>query len=102
MVYYNDFQLNFMGLNIYNNPEIIFEQIWDEDNNSNNRKKTFYNIFGYEFCNFKAIRFFETEYTIGDLIMLVLFILILIFVYILNNYIVFFVESNNFQKIELQ
>ena len=70
MVYHIDIQFMFMGLNIYNNPEIIFEQIWNEDNNSNNRIKSFYNIFGYECWNFKAIRIFNKEYTFGDLILI--------------------------------
>jgi len=70
MIYHVDIQLNFMGFNIYNNPEIIFEQIWDYQNNSNNRIKSFYNFCGYECWNFKAIRIFEKEYTFGDLILL--------------------------------
>lgn len=86
MVYHIDIQLMFMGLNIYNNPEIVFEQIWDDENNSNNRIKSFYNIFGYEGWNFKAIRLFEKEYTYGDLI-LIWFLLIglLIFALIIKN-----------------
>jgi GR25 family glycosyltransferase involved in LPS biosynthesis len=100
MVYHIDIQYNFMGLNIYNNPEIVFEQIWDEENNSNNRIKSFYNIFGYECWNFKAIRIFIKEYTFGDLILLVLFILILVFILKINNG--FFINSNKIEKIELQ
>jgi GR25 family glycosyltransferase involved in LPS biosynthesis len=100
MIYHIDIQIIFMGLNIYNNPEIVFEQIWDEENNSNNRIKSFYNIFGYECWNFKAIRIFIKEYTFGDLILLVLFILILVFILKINNG--FFINSNKIEKIELQ
>jgi hypothetical protein len=70
MVYHIDVQFMFMGLNIYNNPEIIFEQIWDKNYVSNNRINSFYNIFGYECWNIKAIRIFNKEYTFGDLIFL--------------------------------
>jgi GR25 family glycosyltransferase involved in LPS biosynthesis len=103
MIYHIDIQLIFMGLNIYNNPEIIFQQIWDEDNNSNNRIKSFYNIFGYEGWNFKAIRLFDKEYTFGDLILIwFLFILISIFILILKNNNGFYINSNRIEKIELQ
>jgi hypothetical protein len=30
MCYHIDIQINFMGLNIYNNPEKIFQQMWDK------------------------------------------------------------------------
>jgi GR25 family glycosyltransferase involved in LPS biosynthesis len=100
MVYHIDIQLNFMGLNIYNNPEIIFQQIWDDQNNSNNRKESTYNLIGYECMKFKAIRIFDKEYTFGDLIMFVLFIFILVFILKNNNG--FFINSNKIEKIELQ
>uniref|UniRef100_A0A6C0DDK0 Glycosyl transferase family 25 domain-containing protein n=1 Tax=viral metagenome TaxID=1070528 RepID=A0A6C0DDK0_9ZZZZ len=99
IIYYPDIQINFMGLNIYNNPEIIFEQTWDEENHSNNRIQSVYNIFGYESWNFKAIRIFEKEYTFGDLF---LFILILIFILLLKINNGFFINSNKIEKIELQ
>lgn len=113
MVYYTDIQFMFMGLNIYNNPEIVFEQIWDEENNSNNRKKSFFNVFGYECWNFKAIRIFDNEYTFGDLILLWFLLLVLsiflIFTLIISEtYSVFDniidkpINFDNFQKIELQ
>jgi hypothetical protein len=103
IIYYPDMHFNFMGLNIYNNPEIIFEQIWDDENNSNNRIKSFCNFCGYECWNFKAIRIFEKEYTFGDLLLVwFLFILFLVIVYVLKNNNGFFINSNKIEKIELQ
>jgi len=96
IVYHIDVQFMFMGLKFYNNPEIIFQQIWDEKNNSNNRVKSFYNLFGYESWNFKAIRFFDKEYTFADLLLFLLSILFLIFL------IIFFTNKEkygNFHKI---
>jgi GR25 family glycosyltransferase involved in LPS biosynthesis len=99
MVYHIDIQYNFMGLNIYNNPEIIFQQVWDKNYVSNNRTKSFYNIFGYECWNTKIIRIFNKECTFGDLF---LFILILIFILLLKINNGFFINSNKIEKIELQ
>ena len=113
MIYHIDVQFMFMGLNIYNNPEVIFEQIWNEDNNSNNRIKSFYNIFGYECWNFKAIRIFNNEYTFGDLILLwflllcllilLIFLLIIIKTYhIFDNIIDKPIDFIQLQKIEFE
>lgn len=109
MVYHIDIQLIFMGLNIYNNPEIIFQQIWDEDNNSNNRIKSFYNIFGYEGWNFKAIRIFNNEYTYGDLLLWFFLFGILIILLIFKNILNIFenidktpIDFIQIEKIELQ
>ena len=105
MVYHIDIQLMFMGLNIYNNPEIVFEQIWDDENNSNNRIKSFYNIFGYEGWNFKAIRLFEKEYTYGDLLLLWFFLVgLLIFALIIKNTLNIFenIDKNSKDFIQIQ
>jgi len=77
MVYHIDIQFMFMGLNIYNNPKIIFEQIWDKNYISNNRIQSFYNMFDYECWNTKMIRIFNNEYTFGDLVLLWLLLLVL-------------------------
>jgi GR25 family glycosyltransferase involved in LPS biosynthesis len=113
IIYHIDVQFIFMGLNIYNNPEIVFQQIWNEENNSNNRIKSFYNILGYECWNFKAIRIFNNEYTFGDLILLwflllgiliiMIFLLIITKTYsIFDNFIDKQINFDNFQKIEFE
>lgn len=80
IVWHYDFDLNFYGLNIYTSPEIIFRQIWDKDNNSNNRKVSIYPS-GYEFLesmNFKIMRIGENEYSWNDLIYFLLFLILII------------------------
>ena len=80
IVWHYDFDLNFYDLNIYNSPEIIFKQIWDKENNSNNRKVSIYPN-GYEFLesmNFKILRIGENEYSWNDLIYFLLFLVLII------------------------
>jgi GR25 family glycosyltransferase involved in LPS biosynthesis len=74
--YYPDIDMHFFGLNIYNNPNIIFKQVWDENNNSNNRQKNNYNPFSFthETFNYKIIRINDFEFTFADFI-LILFLL---------------------------
>ena len=72
------------GLSIHNNPEKIFVQIWDENNNSNNRKSGHFNPFSnVEAFNFKAIRLFDYEFTFADIFLLLFIILLVFFIY--NN-----------------
>jgi hypothetical protein len=103
----------FMGLNIYNNPKIIFEQIWDKNYISNNRTKSFYNMFDYECWNTKMIRIFNNEYTFGDLVLLWFLLLVLsiflIFLSIITKTYRIFdiiidkkINFDNFQKIEFE
>jgi GR25 family glycosyltransferase involved in LPS biosynthesis len=87
--YFPDIEQLFFGLNIYNNPELLFTQIWDENNNSNNRVCTKYNPFCYisEPLNFKAIRLGIYEFTFADLILVLLFLVVfLIIIYRLFQY----------------
>jgi len=81
--YFPDIELPFFGLNIYNNPELLFTQIWDENNNSNNRVCTKNNPFCYisEPLNFKAIRLGIYEFTFADLILFLLVFLIIIYIF---------------------
>jgi hypothetical protein len=83
-IYYHfDIELPFFGLNIYNNPELLFTQIWDENNNSNNRICSKYNPFSYIFepLNFKAIRLGIYEFTFADLILFLLALLIIFYMF---------------------
>jgi GR25 family glycosyltransferase involved in LPS biosynthesis len=81
LYYHFDIELAFFGLNIYNNPEIVFQQVWDENNNSNNRLCKTYNPFCYidESLNFKALRLGTYEFTYAEI---ALFLLCFILLYI--------------------
>jgi hypothetical protein len=82
--YHQDVEWNFYNVKIYNNPTIVFQQVWDEKNNSNNRTIASYNpiSYFYEGLNFKIVRIFHYEFTLADLIlfiiMLVIFVLIIL------------------------
>jgi len=78
VIYHYDVDLNFTNLKIYNNPKIIFQQIWDEKNASNNRIHESYNPFTslYEGLNFKIIRVFNIEFTFADFILLFIIIIV--------------------------
>lgn len=87
-IYYHfDIELPFFGLNIYNNSELLFTQIWDENNNSNNRVCTKHNPFCYisEPLNFKAIRLGIYEFTFADLILFFLVFFIIIYMFLQYN-----------------
>jgi hypothetical protein len=86
MYYHFDIEKWFFGLTIYNNPEIIFKQVWDENNNSNNRLKKTYNPFCYvdESLNFKAVRLGSYEFTYAE-IALFLLLLIIVIIWIVHN-----------------
>jgi GR25 family glycosyltransferase involved in LPS biosynthesis len=86
VIYYYDFVLNFTSLKIYNNPKIIFQQIWDENNSSNARSTNNYNPISslYEGLNFKLIRLFNIEFTIADFILLVIFFIFFRICYYFN------------------
>lgn len=84
-VYYHvDLDIWFTNIIIYNNPYRVFEQKWDNDNGSNNQIYNIYNPFSTKFyiLNYKALRLFENEYTIADLI--ILLVVFMIFIFILN------------------
>ena len=83
MYYHFDIEKWFFGLTIYNNPEIIFKQVWDENNNSNNRLSKTYNPFCYvdESLNFKAMRLGSYEFTYAEIaLFLLLFIIFIIWI----------------------
>jgi GR25 family glycosyltransferase involved in LPS biosynthesis len=86
MYYHFDVELAFFGLNIYNNPVIVFKQVWDENNNSNNRSKKTYNPFCYidESLNFKAVRLGSYEFTYAEIAMFLLLFIIFI-IWIVHN-----------------
>jgi hypothetical protein len=103
--YYLDIEIWFFGLNIYNNPEIVFKQVWDENNNSNNRLKKTYNPFCYidESLNFKAVRLGSFEFTYAE-IALFLLLLIIVIIYIVHYVSItkYFDKTRNFSSIESQ
>lgn len=80
-----DSDLYFYGLNIYNTPDKIFKQTWDEENNSNNRNKSIYpsGTEVLESLNFKVVRVGDIEFSWNDLIY---FLLFMILFYLLNRY----------------
>ena len=81
-VYYHvDVDLNFYGIRMYNGPTVVFRQIWDAANDSNNRKKTSLNPLFYisELGKFKMVRMGDVEWTGADLILMFLVLLVLIY-----------------------
>lgn len=84
IIYYLDVDLHFRNLNIYKSPKIIFEQIWNESNNSNTRHINTLNplnyIFTYTGFQFKIIRFGNIEFSTNDILF---FITLVISIYIL-------------------
>ena len=77
VLYYYDIMLNFTSLKIYNNPNIVFKQIWDDNNKSNARNNNSYNPISlfYTGLDFKIIRIFNIEFTIADVILLLILII---------------------------
>jgi GR25 family glycosyltransferase involved in LPS biosynthesis len=80
-----DNDLYFYGINIYNNPDKLFKQSWDIENDSNNRIKNMFTSDNQvlESLNFKIVRIFDKEYCWNEIILLILFILLL---FLLNRY----------------
>lgn len=82
--YHVDMEVWFKNIVVYNNPTIVFKQIWNNQNGSNNQTINWYNPFtkmSY-IANYKVIRIWTNEYTIADLI---LFIMIFFFLIFLGN-----------------
>lgn len=80
-----DNDMYFYGLKIYNNPEKLFKQTWDDENKSNNRIKSIYPN-GTDFLeslNFKIVRIDDNEFSWNDIIYFLLFLLL---IYLLNRY----------------
>ena len=80
-----DNDIYFYGINVFNSPEKLFKQTWDEQNNSNNRNKSMYPN-GNEFLeslNFKVVRIGDNEFSWNDLIYFLLFLILL---FLLNRY----------------
>jgi GR25 family glycosyltransferase involved in LPS biosynthesis len=78
-----DSDIYFYGIKVYNNPERVFKQTWNADNNSNNRLITSYpagNDF-LEALNFKIVRLFGQEFTWNDLIYFLLFVILFCVIY---------------------
>jgi GR25 family glycosyltransferase involved in LPS biosynthesis len=92
VVYHIDVDMNFYDLKMYNNPNIVFEQQWGKENNSNNRKYSLYNPFTYihDGINYKILRILGSEYTVADLVLFlfVIALIIIIWVYRLDKYII--------------
>jgi GR25 family glycosyltransferase involved in LPS biosynthesis len=80
VVYHIDFDMNFYDLTMYNNPTIVFKQVWDENNHSNNRTYSLYNPFSFlhEAYNFKMLRILNNEYTYADILLFISILTILI------------------------
>lgn len=75
--YHVDMEVWFKDIVVYNNPTIIFKQIWNNQNGSNNQTVKWYNPLS-TMCyitNYKVIRVFTGEYTIADLMLLILVLL---------------------------
>jgi GR25 family glycosyltransferase involved in LPS biosynthesis len=75
-----DNDLFFYGIKVYNSPEKLFKQTWDEENSSNNRIKSMYPSGNeiLESMNFKIIRLFGNELSWNDLIYSLLILLLFI------------------------
>jgi hypothetical protein len=81
-VYYHvDIDLNFYDIRMYNSPNIVFRQVWNDANHSNNRKKTSFNPLFYisELGKFKMLRTGSVEWTGADLVLIMLMLLVLIY-----------------------
>lgn len=100
LYYHFDIEKWFFDLNIYNNTEIVFHQVWDENNNSNNRLKKTYNPFCYinESLNFKVMRVYSYEFTYAEF---VLFFLIIICVIYRKSIFKYFDKIRSFSSIVL-
>ena len=93
-IYYHvDLDVWFKNIVIYNNPYRVFQQKWDNENGSNNQIYNIYNPFSTKFyiLNYKALRLFENEYTIADLI---LFLFVFVVIFICFNYLGWSKKSN--------
>jgi GR25 family glycosyltransferase involved in LPS biosynthesis len=92
IIYHIDVDMNFYDLKMYNNPKVLFDQIWDKNNHSNNRIYSLYNPLNYihEGINFKVLRILGGEYTVADLVLylLILTLIIVLWVHRVDKYIV--------------
>jgi len=79
-IYHIDIEWAFFNEHIYNNPKIVFHQIWDEYNHSNNRTPKSYNPFSklHTVTNFNAFRIGNIDITWADIFLLVFLIFIFI------------------------
>lgn len=79
IVYHFDHEMWYFGLNIYNNPRILFYQPGENVYESNNKKMDTYNPFSYfGLFNSNTIRIFDSEYSFADVLVLI-FIMFFIF-----------------------
>jgi hypothetical protein len=78
--YHVDMEIWFKDIVVYNNPTVVFKQIWNNQNGSNNQTVKWYNPLSNMsyITNYKVIRVFTNEYTIADLILLILVLLSII------------------------
>lgn len=92
IIYHIDVDMNFYDLKMYNNPKVLFDQNWDENNHSNNRAYSLYNPLNsiHEGINFKAVRILGIEYTAADLILylIILILIIVLWVHRVDKYVV--------------
>jgi hypothetical protein len=81
--YHVDMEVWFKDIVVYNNPTVVFKQIWNNQNGSNNQTVKWYNPLS-SMCyitNYKVIRVFTNEYTIADLILLIIVFLSIMALY---------------------
>lgn len=81
--YHVDMEVWFKDIVVYNNPSVVFKQVWNNQNGSNNQTVKWYNPLSNMsyVTNYKVIRVFTSEYTIADLILFILLLLSIIVLY---------------------
>jgi len=103
--YHADIEVWFKDIIVYNNPTIVFEQIWNKQNGSNNQTVNWYNPLSNMsyITNYKVIRVFTNEYTIADLILFILVFISTLRLYTLYihqySYVMAFGHSSGFFNI---
>jgi len=102
--YHADLDVWFKNIIIYNNPYIIFNQKWENNNGSNNQLYSIYNPLSRIFyiSNYKALRLFDIEYTIADLILyLVIFMIFIKFIYYSKKINISSITSSRFTLLKI-
>ena len=87
VIYHFDHEIFLLGLNVYNNPTILFYQPGDDVYESNNKKLHSYNPLSYfHLLNFNIIRLFDSEYSVADIFLLfIVFCFIILYFGIIKN-----------------
>lgn len=80
-IYYVDFDFNFYNVNIYKSSKIIFQQVWDNSNNSSNmimiQSNPLNYIFIYPGFKFKLLRLGNIELSFNDILFIIIIIVII-------------------------